>query len=256
MSCQFLRAFEAGNEASIKEMLKQNPEYAERPDRNYDFPIHYAIRYGLKEILRVLLFEYYVCPNYANKDDEAPIHYAAKYSNRAMLDILLSNDDEIFIDMDDKDKNTALHLACRRGHYEIAELLLEKGADPNFKNRYGNTPLHFAATSRNLSLLCLLVFKGGNPCAINGEEQAPIDLLNPDKLKTFSMLINVDSILEIINKEVPQKEDTDDEYNSDYEDEAKDEADSGHENDDENKNEDANRDEYQYNGGILISCKI
>jgi ankyrin repeat protein len=36
---------------------------------------------------------------------------------------------------------TALHEAARGGHVEVADLLLEYGADVNAKNRYGGTPL-------------------------------------------------------------------------------------------------------------------
>jgi ankyrin repeat protein len=68
---------------------------------------------------------------------------------------------------DEKNKFTLLHMAVARNYPEIAELLLEKGADPNIKDCEGNTPLHFAAEENNLSLLKLLSKKGGNINAVN-----------------------------------------------------------------------------------------
>ena len=41
----------------------------------------------------------------------------------------------------DYDRRTALHLACSEGHMEAAQMLVEEGADPNAKDRFGCTPL-------------------------------------------------------------------------------------------------------------------
>lgn len=43
---------------------------------------------------------------------------------------------------------TPLHFAARDGHYAVAKLLMELGADVNAQTEYGNTPLHLTARSR------------------------------------------------------------------------------------------------------------
>ncbi|MFN7114595.1 MAG: ankyrin repeat domain-containing protein [Alphaproteobacteria bacterium] len=43
--------------------------------------------------------------------------------------------------------STALHAAALLGHSQIAELLLEKGADPNIRNNDGHTALDYALMS-------------------------------------------------------------------------------------------------------------
>ena len=57
--------------------------------------------------------------------------------------------------MNAKDNNgeTPLHAAALNGHKEIAELLIEKGADLNAKNVVGMTPLHYATTKEIADLL-------------------------------------------------------------------------------------------------------
>lgn len=44
--------------------------------------------------------------------------------------------------------HTALHLAALEGHGSIIELLLERNADPNIENNFGQVPIHFAAVLR------------------------------------------------------------------------------------------------------------
>ena len=43
------------------------------------------------------------------------------------------------------DKETALHSAAQYGHLEAVQLLLKHGADPNIKNSKDETPLDLAS---------------------------------------------------------------------------------------------------------------
>jgi len=59
---------------------------------------------------------------------------------------------------------TALHLACANGHKDVAELLLENGADVNAENKGGHTPLHIATRSTQCheDIVQLLIDRGAN----------------------------------------------------------------------------------------------
>ena len=50
---------------------------------------------------------------------------------------------------------TPLHYAAR-GHKNVAELLLDNGADVNAKDKHGNTPLHKATLRGNKDIVELL----------------------------------------------------------------------------------------------------
>ena len=43
-----------------------------------------------------------------------------------------------------KDGKTALHVAARRGHWEVTKMLLEHKADASITDDNGNTALHLA----------------------------------------------------------------------------------------------------------------
>ena len=58
---------------------------------------------------------------------------------------------------DDAEHMTALHYAALRGRAEMAELLLERGADACAVDRHGWTPLHAAARSGHASVAAILV---------------------------------------------------------------------------------------------------
>ena len=56
---------------------------------------------------------------------------------------------------------TPLHYAAANGHKEIAELLIEKGADVKAKDEGGKTPLDVAIQFKELEITNLLRVIGG-----------------------------------------------------------------------------------------------
>jgi len=58
-------------------------------------------------------------------------------------------------------ERTGLHLAAIKGNTEIAEMLLEKGAVINAKDKKGHTPLYYAAKYGHKNVADLLISKGG-----------------------------------------------------------------------------------------------
>ena len=63
------------------------------------------------------------------------------------------------VDLEDKNamKVTPLHIAAFSGHFEIAKLLLENGANVNAIGRDNQTPIHFAAINGQTKIIPLLV---------------------------------------------------------------------------------------------------
>lgn len=58
--------------------------------------------------------------------------------------------------------DTALMRASERGHRDIVQLLYERGADVNAKDKNGNTALHLAVRFENVAVVELLLKQGAN----------------------------------------------------------------------------------------------
>ncbi len=82
------------------------------------------------------------------KSNITPLHRATSV---AMVDALLSK--KALRDAKDKDGNTPLHSAVRRGQHDIAARLLQRGANVNAVSRYGDTALSYAKSRKIAALL-------------------------------------------------------------------------------------------------------
>jgi ankyrin repeat protein len=70
---------------------------------------------------------------------------------------------------------TPLHLATRYGNRDIAQRLLDHGADVNVKDNYGSTPLHGAAYKGYKEVAELLLVKDADINAKNNADRTPLD---------------------------------------------------------------------------------
>ena len=70
---------------------------------------------------------------------------------------------------------TALSWAALLDNVEIANFLIEKGADVNAKSRDGSTPLHSAAFLGHTEIAELLIQKGANVDPRNYRDETPLD---------------------------------------------------------------------------------
>ena len=95
----------------------------------------------------------------------APIHCAAYNGHTETIEILLKWEPldktrmrRCTVDEESKYKETALHIACFRGHFEVAQYLIqEKEANLLAVDSDENTVLHYATSSNNGKLLMWLL---------------------------------------------------------------------------------------------------
>mmetsp|Transcript_13658 Transcript_13658/g.24246 ORF Transcript_13658/g.24246 Transcript_13658/m.24246 type:complete len:291 (-) Transcript_13658:9-881(-) len=71
-------------------------------------------------------------------------------------------------------KDTPLHLAAMHGRRAVCVHLLQHGADPNYRNKYGSTPIFY---TRNLTIAIQLVKYGADLNLFNRRRQSVVDAM-------------------------------------------------------------------------------
>jgi len=83
------------------------------------------------------------------------LHQAAVAGNVAIAQILMKTIDRYNIDEQDQLQNTALHHAVASSSLEICRNLLRHGANPDAKNKWGDTPNSAAVKQHNTKVIAL-----------------------------------------------------------------------------------------------------
>jgi ankyrin repeat protein len=120
--------------------------------------------------------------NFRLKENRKGIfHYAAIYNKIYPIIYFYEKLQRFFkntliIDVPTKDGMTPLLYACRNGNKEISNLLIDLGANINWKDNKGNTCLHYAVSSGNDSLVKKLIMFGADKKSKNEKEETPLDI--------------------------------------------------------------------------------
>jgi ankyrin repeat protein len=125
-------------------------------------------------------------PEAHSPDGFTPLHIAAFARNADAVRALLADD----ADPDELATAsfalvTPLGTAATFGANEVAQVLLDHGADTEKTSDHGNTPLHAAAANGNRELVELLLDHGASRDAKTTEGQTPADLARNDELQAL-----------------------------------------------------------------------
>ena len=146
---EFVAAIRKGETAKVRELLQQNPARARASNERGITAVLMSVYAEQPEITKLLLAS----------GMELNIFEAAATGNIERVRTLLKENPAL-ISAYSADGWTALHLNF--GHMEIAELLLNSGADVNAvsKNKFVATPLQGAVVRKRLDLAQLLLAHG------------------------------------------------------------------------------------------------
>uniref|UniRef100_A0A4W3J876 Poly [ADP-ribose] polymerase n=1 Tax=Callorhinchus milii TaxID=7868 RepID=A0A4W3J876_CALMI len=115
--------------------------------------------------------------------NSTPLHLAAGYNNLEVADYLLEHGADV--NAQDKGGLIPLHNAASYGHVDIAALLIKYNTCVNATDKWAFTPLHEAAQKGRTQLCALLLAHGADPTMKNQEAQTPLDLATADDIRAL-----------------------------------------------------------------------
>ncbi|XP_043546920.1 serine/threonine-protein phosphatase 6 regulatory ankyrin repeat subunit A-like, partial [Chiloscyllium plagiosum] len=145
-------------------------------------PLHAAAFTDHVECLQLLL-SHNAQVNTADLTGKTPIMMAAENGQTNAVEVLVSSA-KANLTLQDMNKNTALHLACSKGHETSALLILEKITDRsliNSTNTSLQTPLHVAARNGLTVVVQELLSKGASVLAVDENGYTPALACAPNK---------------------------------------------------------------------------
>jgi ankyrin repeat protein len=203
----------------IAKILIDRMAMANVQDTMGNTPLHYAYHVPL---MKVLIERGKANPNIPNAMGLRPLHFAVARKHAEAVEYLLASGAEVDV-ADDVNWYTPLHVLVqpltasalatdilaseefcgnndqKSSSFLLAQLLCNANADPNSKDREGNTPFHYAArlvSQKTLELLELFSKKGGDPKVINLKGQTPLHYFcNNVQLRQFSSYHDVLKLL-------------------------------------------------------------
>lgn len=127
--------------------------------------LFHALQEGDAQLVQSLLETNPVLVNLENNDGFTPLGYAAHFGHKEVVKLLLDYGAEINALSHSKlsfiPSNTALHAAIAGNRsVEVVELLIHSGADVNALDSHGHNPLQAAAFEGNLEIANLLIENG------------------------------------------------------------------------------------------------
>jgi ankyrin repeat protein len=165
-----------GNAKAVDTLLMSEGILVNIKDIDGNIPLHLAVKQGEESIVRQLL-EKGANPNELNKNGFTPLHQSTRSDNPNVIQLLLdyqadpnlsrggwtplgiavlvnkienakiliqSATDEILYTPIDEKGTTLIHLAAKKGHLEILNLLIKHGCNLNIMDYNQNTTLHKA----------------------------------------------------------------------------------------------------------------
>ncbi|GAA6099008.1 serine/threonine-protein phosphatase 6 regulatory ankyrin repeat subunit A-like isoform X1 [Tachysurus ichikawai] len=171
------------NEGSAELLIDTlGPAIVNATDSKSRTPLHAAAYTDHVECLQLLL-GHNAQVNAIDALGKTPLMMAAENGQTNAVEVLVSKA-KADLTLQDANKNTALHLACSKGHETSALLILEKVTDRNLINATNSalqTPLHVAARNGLAVVVQELLGKGASVLAVDENGYTPALACAPNK---------------------------------------------------------------------------
>ena len=109
------------------------------------------------------------------KASATPLHYAASSGMHDIATFLIVEHSQDVNTRGFHDRETPLHVAVRRGHLEVARVLLEHGSDREARDDSDHSPLERAAHEGHMELVHILLEYGANANTRDAADWSPLE---------------------------------------------------------------------------------
>lgn len=184
-------AAERGDRTMVEMLLNANAD-PNAQDKEKKTPLHTAAMRGHLSIVKVLLAKNGRC-GAKDMDGCTPLHHAAIKGNTEIIKILLTSGKNTNIDDRNIWRKTALHIAAEYGHSDLIKLLLSHGAAINALDSSKDTPLHCACKAGHFNAANSLVNwsqgEKANLLAANNLKKTPLQVAEFNKTENQAQII-------------------------------------------------------------------
>jgi len=177
-------------------------------DENYMTPLHLASRLGHVEVVEILL-THGAYPNARDESDWTPLSFASPEGHLDVVRLLLNRGEDsgalhiasehedharfpslvVVPNAENDDNQTPLFLASRNGRLEVAQFLLENGADLQCLDWLKRSPLHGASENGHYDVTRFLLDKGADADARDAHLWTPLHMASKTGQFTVAQLL-------------------------------------------------------------------
>lgn len=166
-----------GKLSVVKELVSEAPELCTTKDLDGRYPLHWAVSFQHEPVVEYLLsqMEGQDLDELVDESGWSPLHVASSVGNLAIVKTLMDSTNMPDVNLATSSGTTALHLACSKMHYKIAEyLVIVKRASTRIKDKHYQLALHRAASVGSVPLVKLLCDYGSPVNTKDSQGWAPL----------------------------------------------------------------------------------